>query len=365
MKHKTKDTRWMAAVAMMAAIVVLLANTPLGLIQLPVIKATTTHIPVIIGAILLGPLAGGILGGVFGVCSLISNTIAPVATSMCFSPFLSTTGLVGAAKAVWVSVGCRILIGVVAGWLWLGLKRLRVSDLIALPNAALAIEYLRHLPAHISPVPVTREGSGYHDEALGALSSATAIRAALHRGELAQALAAVPGAPLLEQAHLSGDYHEEEALTQALLYRLRTATAQELCAVAGMEEGLEHRFLAAAKTARTRDELILAVKSKRYTYARLSRICQNILLGVTKDFVQKNAAPSYARVLGFRRDAQGLLRAIKEESSIPLVTKAADYDRADPLFALDVRAQDLWSLGCAAQPLRRSGRDFTTGPVIL
>ena len=133
MKRKTKDTRWMVGVAMMAAIVIVLANTPLGLIQLPVIKATTTHIPVIVGAIRLGPLAGGLLGGVFGICSLISNTIAPVATSMCFSPFLSTTGLVGAVKAIWVSVGCRILIGVVAGWLWIGLKRIKAKDLIALP----------------------------------------------------------------------------------------------------------------------------------------------------------------------------------------------------------------------------------------
>ena len=133
MKQRTKDTRWMVGVAMMAAIVVLLANTPLGLIQLPVIKATTTHIPVIVGAILLGPLAGGILGGVFGICSMISNTFAPVATSMCFSPFLSETGLTGAVKAVWVSVGCRILIGVVAGWLWIGLKKFKVNDLVALP----------------------------------------------------------------------------------------------------------------------------------------------------------------------------------------------------------------------------------------
>ena len=133
MKQRSKDTRWLVGVAMMAAIVVLLANTPLGLIQLPIIKATTTHIPVIIGAILLGPLAGGILGGVFGICSLISNTVAPVATSMCFSPFLSTTGLVGAAKAIWVSVGCRILIGVVAGWLWVALKHWKVNDLVALP----------------------------------------------------------------------------------------------------------------------------------------------------------------------------------------------------------------------------------------
>lgn len=49
MKNRKKDTRWLVGVAMMAAIVVLLANTPLGMIQLPIIKATTTHIPVIIG----------------------------------------------------------------------------------------------------------------------------------------------------------------------------------------------------------------------------------------------------------------------------------------------------------------------------
>ena len=86
MKNRKKDTRWLVGVAMMAAIVVLLANTPLGMIQLPIIKATTTHIPVIIGAILLGPMAGAVLGGVFGLCSLVSNTVAPVAASICFSP---------------------------------------------------------------------------------------------------------------------------------------------------------------------------------------------------------------------------------------------------------------------------------------
>ena len=132
MKKRRKDTRWLVGVAMMAAIIVLLANTPLGLINIYPIKATTVHIPVILGGVLLGPLAGGILGGVFGICSMISNTIAPVPASICFSPFLSTS-LLGAAKALWVSVGCRILIGVVAGWLWILLKRLRANDLVALP----------------------------------------------------------------------------------------------------------------------------------------------------------------------------------------------------------------------------------------
>ena len=49
MEKTKKDTRWMVSVALMAAIVIVLANTPLGMIQLPIIKATTVHIPVIIG----------------------------------------------------------------------------------------------------------------------------------------------------------------------------------------------------------------------------------------------------------------------------------------------------------------------------
>lgn len=132
MKTRNYDTRWLVSVALMAAIVIVLANTPLGMIQLPIIKATTVHIPVIIGAILLGPTAGAILGFVFGVCSLISNTMAPTLLSFAFSPFMSTTGIPGALKAVWISVGCRILIGVAAGWLWILFKKIKLNQIVAL-----------------------------------------------------------------------------------------------------------------------------------------------------------------------------------------------------------------------------------------
>ena len=132
MKTSKKDTRWLVSVALMAAIVILLANTPLGMIQLPIIKATTVHIPVIIGAIILGPSAGAILGGVFGICSMISNTTAPTLLSFAFSPFLSSD-VPGIFKALWISIGCRVLIGVVSGWLWIGLKKMKMNTAIALP----------------------------------------------------------------------------------------------------------------------------------------------------------------------------------------------------------------------------------------
>lgn len=133
MKTKKHDTRWMVSVALMAAIVIVLANTPLGMIQLPIIKATTVHIPVILGAILLGPGAGAILGAILGICSLVSNTMAPTLLSFAFSPFLSTTGIPGALKAIWISVGCRILIGVAAGWLWVLFTKIKLNQFIALP----------------------------------------------------------------------------------------------------------------------------------------------------------------------------------------------------------------------------------------
>lgn len=138
MKTQKHDTRQMVSVALMAAIVIVLANTPLGMIQLPIIKATTVHIPVIIGAILLGPSAGAILGAVFGICSLISNTMTPTLLSFAFSPFMSTSGIPGALKAIWISVGCRILIGVAAGWLWIALEKLKINQLIALPVVGFA-----------------------------------------------------------------------------------------------------------------------------------------------------------------------------------------------------------------------------------
>lgn len=132
MEKTKRNTRWMVSVALMAAIIIVLANTPLGMIQLPIIKATTVHIPVIIGAVLLGPAAGAILGCVFGICSLVSNTMAPTLLSFAFSPFMSTTGLPGVVKALWISIGCRIMIGVVAGWLWILLKKFNVNQTISL-----------------------------------------------------------------------------------------------------------------------------------------------------------------------------------------------------------------------------------------
>ena len=64
--------------------------------------------------------------------------MAPTLLSFAFSPFMSTTGLTGAVKAIWISVGCRILIGVAAGWLWILFEKIKMNAVIALPIVGFA-----------------------------------------------------------------------------------------------------------------------------------------------------------------------------------------------------------------------------------
>lgn len=126
----------MATLAMLCGVLLVMGMTGIGFIPLPVIKATTMHIPVILGAILLGPGAGAVLGAVFGLCSIWANTTAPGLLSFAFSPFMTTEGLPGVAKSLWIALGCRILFGLAAGLLWKLVKKLAKQDYIALPVTA-------------------------------------------------------------------------------------------------------------------------------------------------------------------------------------------------------------------------------------
>jgi uncharacterized membrane protein len=119
-----KETRNIAMTAMFAAIICVLAFTPIGYLDLPFIKATIIHIPVIIGSILLGARYGALLGLLFGITSLIRNTTGPSALSFAFSPFIPTpiTGE-GNPSALIVCLVPRILVGVFPRLVYIGLKK--------------------------------------------------------------------------------------------------------------------------------------------------------------------------------------------------------------------------------------------------
>ena len=121
--QRTKQVQSLAILAMFTAIIFLLTFTPLGLIDLPVIKATVLHVPVIIGSILLGPRKGAFLGGMFGLSSLIKNTLVPGLSSFVFSPLIPAPGLDrGSLWALFICFVPRILVGV-SPWLVYALFR--------------------------------------------------------------------------------------------------------------------------------------------------------------------------------------------------------------------------------------------------
>ncbi|MDD6051072.1 MAG: nucleotidyltransferase family protein [Clostridiales bacterium] len=222
--------------------------------------------------------------------------------------------------------------------------------LLESPNSTLGICYLRamlHLGTSMAVVPVQRIG-GYHDTRLqGGLPSATALRGAILRGNWPTVRAAMPQEAyrVLRAAAAQGRIHQPDALDTALLYRLRTMSAADYAALPDVSEGIEHRLAAAAGVAHSREALLQCAKTRRYPYARLSRLATHALLGLTDAFLRAEELPRAAWLLGFRRDNRALLTHLKEHATLPILGKAADADRSAPWFTAEARAYDLWALG--------------------
>ena len=102
---RNNKTAELVLTALFAAIIIIMAFTPLGYIPLVVINATIIHIPVILGALFCGPKKGGFLGFIFGLTSFIKNTVMPTSLSaFVFSPVLaaSMVGTSGIVKSAFI-----------------------------------------------------------------------------------------------------------------------------------------------------------------------------------------------------------------------------------------------------------------------
>ena len=225
------------------------------------------------------------------------------------------------------------------------------------PNLVLAAEYVRQLRRRSSAmeIAVVPRAGDYHDADVRApFASATAVRAALAEGRKEEALAAVPEAAR-EILSRAGSMHAPDDL---LLWRLRQTSEAELSALPGVAEGLERRIFRCAAVASTREELLDALKCKRYTRARLSRILACALLGLTNALAERHPEPEYARLMGMRRDARPLLSELKRRAKLPIVSDPMRL-QSDECFRLECRATDLRALQCDDPSERRAGQELT------
>lgn len=249
-----------------------------------------------------------------------------------------------------------------------------ISNVLRTPNNILGIEYIKAIIAlgsDIKPFAIKREGEGYHStDYTKHLSSATAIRAALRAGR--KELAGIPEAlvPLYSEYIDRGEFHDFDNLSSILQYKVKTLPPEYLANIQDISEGLHNRIIEACGTQHCISDILAELKSKRYTYTRLSRALLHILLDINKkDFAEFSMkAPHYIRVLGFRKEWEYLFSCINTNTGIPIVTNLKNHqDALSPtgrkLLQKEITSTDIYNLsGICAYP---KNSEFSKPIVVL
>lgn len=233
------------------------------------------------------------------------------------------------------------------------------------PNDILAQEYSKALlKTAIKPIFIQRQHADYNDTAIsGNIASATAIRQALLAGKTSDIAQAVPANVNQELIALPYNFaFSRQMLWLLISYRLRMLTPQQISLSCQCSEGLEN-VLKRAESCTSLAEAVAECSGKRYPASRIRRLLLQLLLHHSaEDFAQ--AEPAYLRILAFNEQGRSLLKDIKKNSSLPLLTKLG----RDPFrnqsksfrqqLELDIAASDLLAL----LQQRPSGSDFLTSP---
>ncbi len=228
------------------------------------------------------------------------------------------------------------------------------------PNDILALEYMtesikRGKAAGWSYFGVKRTGAGHGSKkAEGGFASASYIRKVMQGpGERAEKLEMVrPYMPfesfeILENSELFSP--ERERLFFSLSrYALISGGPEAASGAVEIKEGLENRFAKAAMNAKSRSELVLEVKSRRYTYSSVNRMLTQTVLGLKAGeyAVIKAEGQRYAKVLAFSERGAEVLSHASKAGLMPVISnvnKIPESFSAKELLAADLRASDIYN----------------------
>lgn len=246
---------------------------------------------------------------------------------------------------------------------------------ISSPNNILGLHYMQAIirqESRMTPGTITRKNAGYHDEHFSSatIASATSIRKALFgsEGEMDTIKKLVPGSTyeqLLNYKKEYGGFHSWENYWPLLKYKLLQSSPSEIKEYYEVEEGLENRLSAAAAQSRTFNEFMEAIKTKRYTWTRLQRVCLHILTNTRKDEMNKEMkTATYLRLLGATEKGRAYLKAKKKNLSLPIVSKLSAF--SDPAIGLDIKAARMYALGQSGPGQDRLlAEEYSRPPIML
>lgn len=244
-------------------------------------------------------------------------------------------------------------------------------------NNILAIEYLKALlkiNSKIKAVSIKRSGSNYKDLSLTkGFASATAIRKQIKTKGIHASKDLVPLESyrhIKEYKHKYSNFNYLENYNQILIYLLRTLDKETLISLLDMETGLENRMINMAFKYNHIVDMVNNIVTNRYPRSRIQRLLIHLLhdleASVFKELYKSH--PSYGRLLGANQNGLTLLRKIKENSSLPIITKFADYKKyknktLEKTIFFDKKSTDIFFLGLESDKVL-SNMDFYTSPYI-
>lgn len=243
------------------------------------------------------------------------------------------------------------------------------------PNNILGFQYVKaiqRLGLPMKPLTIPRSQAGYHDEQFTSetIASATSIRKALFSddGTIEKIISYVPettSTTLYDYKKQYGQFQQWENYWPYLKFRVLQSTSSELRQIYEVEEGLENRVFRAALASSSFEEFMKRLKTKRYTWTRLQRMCVHILTNTTtEEMTERMREPSYIRLLGMNEKGRTYLNKWKSHESLPLISKLSSHQGED--IALDIRASRIYALGAdkgLVQPL--IDMDYKQPPIYL
>ena len=239
----------------------------------------------------------------------------------------------------------------------------KAAGRFSFPNDMLALEYLKSA-GEISPgielLALCRIETPHDSpKASGGYASASFLRKMLWEKDMDSIQDYVPSKAMKiyqkeKEKHRAPIF--SEPIERLLLYHLRSLTAEGFSLLPDVSEGLENRLYRAAQEAESISGFCSAVKTKRYTLARIRRIVYCAALGITRQ--AQEGFPDYIRVLAFNQRGREILSSVPTACKIPVGGRFSElYRQAPKGIEYSVQGEDLVSLAMPSIP--PSGREFT------
>lgn len=223
---------------------------------------------------------------------------------------------------------------------------------ISTPNDLLALSYIKEIKKQnlpITPINIVRTTSYHSGLSEGNISSATAVRQKNLNNEKIDHL--IPYNQNLLQKITMNTYYPY------LKYKI-ISEGTSIKKYNTIEEGIENKIIKEIINTNTYEELINKIKTKRYTYNKISRMLLHILTNFTKEEAQ-NIKVDYIRVLGFNKEGQKYLNKIKKQIPLPIIT---GYQKnTSKVLDIELRVTKIYSLSNNSNLVKK---EYNKKPII-